>query len=444
MGRLSARIAANAVWVLIFSVVVVLGAFLTFASGVVFDDKYPITVPMPEAGGVLPGQEVTVMGRAVGIVEDVELTDDGVDIVLAINDRFPVPENARVRVLRRSPIGEQSVNFEPLDEEWTPAEKGARIVPAEAITPAEVPFLLEETVDLFRAMELEDVTTVFAELGDALRGRGQLLKDLNRDSLDLNRTLVAGIPDFERVIESSDAILTELRDHRQALAESFTNAADLTEELAEQRPTMETLLDTGTTFLREFDAFIDDDQSNFHCLMADFTDVNEMLLGPTTATGAPARFYETKLDEAEMALEKHRFFFQEGYAIISQPDLSIHGDGMGTGADWIRVLMLPPQETMGEAYEERVPTPATKPGAACVTNEWGVGVNAVRQPDHQPPAPTSPGIDFAPLVEGGSQAGADDGDDDQAAQPLPATGGGGVVALTPLVLGLAWWLRRKR
>ena len=438
MGRLSARIAANAVWVLVFSVVVILGAFLTFASGIVFDDKYPITVPMPEAGGVLPGQEVTVMGRAVGVVEDVELTDDGVDIHLAIEGHFPVPENARVRVLRRSPIGEQSVNFEPLDEQWAPAEKGSRIVPAEAITPAEVPFLLEETVDLFRAMELDDVTTVFAELGDALRGRGQLLKDLNRDSLDLNRTLVAGIPEFERAIESSDAILTELRDHRQALAESFTNAADLTEELAEQRPTMETLLDTGTTFLREFDEFIDDDQSNFHCLMADFTDVNEMLLGPTTATGAPTRFYETKLDEAEMALEKHRFFFQQGYAIISQPDVSI------SGADWIRVLMLPPQVTMGEAYPERVPTPATKPGAACVTDTWGVGVNAVRQPDHQPPAPTSPGIDFAPLVEGGSQAGADDEDDGQASRPLPATGGGGVLALAPLVVALGWWLRRKQ
>lgn len=438
MSGLTSRIAANAVWVLVFSVAVIVGALLTYASGIIFDNTYSVTVPMPEAGGVLPGQEVTVMGRAVGIVEDVELTQEGVDIRLSIQDHFPVPNEARVRVLRRSPIGEQSVNFEPLEPRWTAAEKGSRIIPVEAITPAEVPFLLEETADLFQAMDLDDVTTVFAEFANALRGRGQLLTELNRDSLDLNRTLVSGIPEFERAIESSDVILEELREHRQALAESFTNAANLTEVLAEQRPTMETLLDTGTTFLNEFDAFIDDDQANFHCLMADFIDVNEMLLGPTTATGAPARFYETKLDEVEMALEKHPAFFHNGYAIISQPDPL-------TGADWIRVLMLPPQEQHGEAYATRTPTPATLPGAACTTEAWGVGVNAIRQPDHQPPAPTSPGVDFAPLVKGGSQAGPDSDSSGTAGSDgseMPATGGG-VLALTPLAIGLGWWLRRK-
>ncbi|MDX1620580.1 MAG: MCE family protein [Nitriliruptorales bacterium] len=403
MSGLSARIAANAVWVLVFSVVVVLGATLTYAGGLIFDDKYTLTVPMPEGGGVLAGQEVTVMGRAVGIVEEVRLTQDGVDIELAIQDQFPVPKEARVRVLRRSPIGEQSVNFEPLQEQWEPAEKGARVVPVEALTPAEVPFLLEETADLFEAMDLEDVTIVFEEFANALRGRGELLRQFNRDSLDLNRTLVAGIPNFERAIESSDTVLEELSEHRQALAESFTNAADLTQTLAEQRPTMETLLDTGTSFLEEFDAFIDDDQSNLHCLMSDLTDVNELLLGPTSATGAPTRFYETKLDEVEMALDKHRSFFQSGYAIISQPDPL-------TGADWIRVLMLPPQEEHGEAHAERTPTPITKPGAACVTDEWGVGVNAVRQSGHQPPAATG-GLDFAPLVEGGSRSGGSERDE---------------------------------
>lgn len=436
MRGVPTRITANAVWVLIFSGVVVLGAFLSFASGILFEDTYPLTVPMPEAGGVLPGQEVTVMGRAVGVVEDVELAEDGVLITLEIQSQYPVPEEANVQVLRRSPIGEQSVNFTPVDEQWAAAEQGAHIVPAQAQTPASVPVLLEKTVELFEAMDLDSVSTVFAEAADALRGRGETLRELNRDSLDLNRTLVTGIPDFERAIESSDIVLTVLRDHRQSLAESFTNAANLTEVLGEQRPNMETLLDTGTTFVNELDAFFRNEDANLHCFMSDLTDINEMLLGPSTATGEPARFYDSKLDEFEMALVKNRYFFQEGYALISQPHLL-------TGADWIRVLMLPPQEEHGEMYAERTPTPATRPGAACTTDAWGVGVQAIRQPNHQPPAPTSPGIEYAPLVAGGEQSGGDGGGGSaERGAPLPATGGGWLV-LAPLTLGLALWLRRR-
>ncbi|MBW3659601.1 MAG: MCE family protein [Actinobacteria bacterium] len=437
MRGISTRVGINLVWLIVFSVGAIVLAFLTFASGVVFDDSYRISVPMPETGGVLPDQEVTVLGRAVGQVEEVELTDEGVLMHLSIQGDKVVPSEARVQVLRRSPIGEQAVDFQPEEPGWEPAERGATVTPTEAVVPAEVPFLLEQTVELFRAIAPEDVTTFFEELALAVDDRGQTLKQLGRDSRDLNATLVAGIPEFERAIESSTIVLDTLQEHRFALADVFVNGADLTEVFAEQQPTIDRLLTTGNRALVQGDAFIRNERANFTCLTRDFTDVNEMLLGPSTHTGVNAGRYESKLDEAEHALMRAHWFFQDGFDVLTQWDPL-------TGAPWQRILMVGPPEE-GRAYPQKRATPATTPGAACQSRFFGTGVNAVRQDDPQPPDETSPGIDYAPLVaqQGGSDVDPPPGGDARGGSgPLPATGGG-LALLGPIVLGTALWLRRR-
>lgn len=442
MKGVPARIAANLIWLVIFSAGIVVAAFLTFVTGVLFDDSYLVSVPMPAAGGVLPDQEVTVLGRAVGQVDEVELSRDGVMLTLRINGEDSVPSSARVQVLRRSPIGEQAVDFQPTEASWTAAEAGTTIEPTEAVVPAEVPFLLEKTVELFEAIEPEDLTTTIHELSIALDGRGPTLKQLGRDTLQLNRTLVEGIPEFDRLIDSSDTVLATLQEHREDLAAAFVNGADLVERLAEEQPTIDRLLTTSTTALGEADALIRAERANLTCLNRDLLSVNQMLLGPSTSDGAQAGLYSSKLDEAEKALEKAHFFFQDGNYIVTQPDPT-------TGFLWTRVLLTGPPEG-GRAYPERRATPATTPGAACQSDVFGTGVNAVRQSNPQPPDDTSPGIDYAPLVESRGGSGQDPAPDPAPARggirndnDLPATGGG-LVFLAPTALGAAWFLRRRQ
>ncbi|HEX9889526.1 MAG TPA: MlaD family protein, partial [Nitriliruptorales bacterium] len=214
MSRLGLRLGVNLVWLVAFSVIVVIGAFLSFVSGVLFTDQYPLSVSMPQAGGVLPGQEVTLLGRSVGTVKDVVVVREGVRVDLGIDSRHEVPRDAVVQVLRRSPIGEQAVDFQPAHTPWEPAEPGSTIHPVRAVVPSEVPFLLEKTRDLFAAIEVADVGILVRELAAALGGRGETLRQLNRDALDLNRTLVAGIPEFQRLLDSSQVILATLQAQR--------------------------------------------------------------------------------------------------------------------------------------------------------------------------------------------------------------------------------------
>lgn len=441
MKGLSTRVTANVVWLVLSGIGVIAAGFLSFASGILFDDSYEVSVPMPEAGGVLPEQEVTVLGRAVGQVEDVELTAEGVLLTLRIDGEHAVPSDADVRVLRRSPIGEQAVDLQPRTPDWTAAEPGATIVPGEAVVPAPVPFLLERTVELFEAIDVDDVDTVISELAVALEDRGPTLKQLGRDALDLNRTLVDGIPEFERSIASADAVLTTLQEHRRALADGFVNAADLTGILADEAPTVDRLLDTSTLAVNELDDLLRGQRANLSCLMSDVLSINDLLLGPSTLDGVNAGRYRSKLDEAEHALMRVPYFFHDGFHIIAQPDPL-------TGMVWTRILMVGPPEG-GQAYPEKRPTPPTTPGAACTTVAWGTGVDAVRQDDPQPPDVTSPGIDYAPLVGAGDDDRAEPapgGHDGVRAAPrpdLPATGGGPPL-LASLTIGAAVWLRRRR
>lgn len=450
MRSLGARLRANLLFLVLFSAAVLLAAFLRFATSGGFEAPYRVTAAMPEAGGVLPEQEVTVMGRAVGQVSDVRLSEDGVEIEMEIPQQFDVPARATVQVLRRSPIGEQAVDLRPEGTDWEPAEPGAEIEVIEAIVPASVPVLLEQTVELFSAIDNEDLGSVIHELALALEGRGQTLAQLNRDSRDFNRTMVDGIPTLERLTEEGTVrMLDTLADSAADIGETFDNAAALAELLARESPTMEQLLETSPLALSESTILIEEQSANVGCLLGDFIDLNQMVTGPSTWDGAqdPNR-YDSKLHEFERALQLHEFFFQHGFAIIAQPDYD-------TGVYWTRIDLQLDKEAGGQRYEQKRPTPTTRPGAACVSEEFGLGVNAVRQADAQPPDPTvedlngdgeitTADIDFAPLVEGGRQgSGVDAPDLDTDAGGLAATGGG-VLLGAPLLLGLALVLRRRR
>lgn len=392
MTGLTARVSINVVTVLVVSAMVILGTFLTYATGVIFDDSYEVRVPMPESGGVLPGQEVTLLGQAVGLVSEVEVVEGGVLLTLSIRGDESVPRETDVQVLRRSPIGEQAVDFQPLAKGWTAAEPGARIEPNEATVPAPVPFLLEQTVELFEAMDVDDVSTLVHELALGLEGRGERLRALNRDALELNRTLVSGIPEFERLIDTSGPVLDALREHRHDLASAFGSGADLTEIFAEQRPDVETLLGTGERSLDQLDVFTRNTRANLSCLMRDVTELNELMLGPSTYDGANQGLYDSKLHEFERLLVNNRYFFDLGFHIISQPDPR-------TGLGWTRVHMLADEEEEAQRFGELRETYQPRAGAACLSDHWGLGVNAVRQADPAEPHPSAGPIDYAPLVD---------------------------------------------
>ncbi|MFT5223331.1 MAG: virulence factor Mce-like protein [Glaciecola sp.] len=435
MNSLKVRVYANFVWLLVFSVGIISAAFLSFASGVFFDDSYLVTTVLPEAGGLFPDQELTVLGHSIGRIKSVEVVEGGVRVQMKVEGDQVVPQNSRVQVLRRSPIGEQVLDVQPAGPGWTPVAQGGELHFSEAIVPAEVPYLLEQSAEFLQAIDEESIGLIVHELALALEGRGQALRDLGTDALDLNTTLVAGIPEFERLLDSSEAVLDVLNDHKRALISGLGAGADVMEILSGQSSNIEALLDTGVRTLVQADALIRNERANLSCLTSDLEAFSTMLNGPSTADGEPASLYSSKLDELEALLQNNEDFFGN-FDITGQYDPA-------TGAKWARILLTDGPEG-GAVYPEKRPTPATRPGAACETATLGTGVNAVRQESHQPADPSSPGIEYAPLVTAKGPGQIDPPTGGPIRHPLPATGGGlALLTLASLGGALSLWRRRS-
>jgi ABC-type transporter Mla subunit MlaD len=332
----------------------------------------------------------------------------------------------------------------PVHAEWEPAGDGATIEPVAAVLPSSVPAMLERAETLLTTVDGDDVGIVIRELADAFDGRTEILRDLNRAAADLGETLVDGIPEFERLIDSSGPVLAVLRDHRDALGESFTHSADVSETLADNRPTLDAIVTDSRAALRQGDALVRNERANVSCLVGDLLTLNEVFS------------QDEQLDQLARLLDLNRYFYG-GF------DAGTQWDPYRPGMIWARVNLLLFEEPGGRSFVPRRETPPTLPGAACAS-PFGPGVDAVRQhdPPPQPPDPTSPGIDYAPLAGDGpderrdpddrpQQREADDrpaGDAPLAAlapsEPLPQTGAHAAVVLGVLALATATALRTRR
>ena len=159
--------------------VVILAVFLAYNAntGLPFVPTYRITVQVPDANTLVPGNEVRVGGVRVGAVEsiDPEQTEDG-ELSAALNlkldrDVDPIPVDSTVIVRSRSALGLKylEINLGDSDEGF---EEGS-VVPLSAATP--------EPVELDTVLSMFDEETRLAsqenllEFGNALAGRGPAL-----------------------------------------------------------------------------------------------------------------------------------------------------------------------------------------------------------------------------------------------------------------------------
>lgn len=77
---------------------------------------YQITIALPDSGGLLANQDVSVRGVPVGRIESLRVSGTGVDAVANISSTVKIPAASTVRVSGLSAAGEQYIDFEPPSE----------------------------------------------------------------------------------------------------------------------------------------------------------------------------------------------------------------------------------------------------------------------------------------------------------------------------------------
>ena len=353
------KLAANLLAIAAVSAVLLLYAFSSLLADAVVDDTYPLEVVLAQSGGLLGAQEVTVSGRVVGKVDDVWLEGEGVVARLAINDGEEVPSDADVVVLRRSPIGEQALDFRPRRADSLPLEAGQRIVALDATTPVPVQRLLQQADEVLQPVDGERAGVLVAELADAVRGRGDDIRGLMQDGARLSEAVARNQADVERFFEQSLVVNQALSRSREALARSIGQMADASRSLVDMRADFEGLLAEAPPVLNQIETLVGTNQANISCLLKDVGNLNEYL-------GRPEQQANT-----EEALRKNQWFFK---------GVEMGGPLDPWGRVWTRIKFLPPHAEQPDSYlPDKRPIPDILPGAPC-QSPFGPGVGAPAQP----------------------------------------------------------------
>ncbi|HYF74720.1 MAG TPA: MlaD family protein, partial [Nocardioides sp.] len=144
---------------------------------VFLDDQYTVVAHFQDSGGIFAGGEVSYRGVKVGEVGKLELTDEGVDVHLDIDDSWDeIPADSLAVVGNRSAVGEQYVELQPQVDSGPYLDDDSEIAVADTRTPIATQKLLTDISNTVESVDKEALSTTVDELGQAFGGTGEDLQ----------------------------------------------------------------------------------------------------------------------------------------------------------------------------------------------------------------------------------------------------------------------------
>jgi phospholipid/cholesterol/gamma-HCH transport system substrate-binding protein len=210
---------------------------------VLLGSGYDVAADFEDSGGIFVNAEVTYRGVGVGRVSDMELTDDGVRVVMTIDpDAEPIPDDAAAVVANRSAVGEQYVDLRPERHDGPYLADGAVIPRDRTSIPIPVEQLLLDLDQLSNSIDKDNLRIVVDELGRAFAGSGD---DLGR-LIDNGDLLLAraeqSLPQTLRLITDGQTVLETQVDGRSAIRAWAEDLRKVTDTLVDLDPELRGLV----------------------------------------------------------------------------------------------------------------------------------------------------------------------------------------------------------
>lgn len=225
------------------------------------DDTYTVTAHFAESGGIFAGGEVTYRGVRVGQVSELELTDDGVDVVMSIDkDTDDIPRETLAVVGNRSAVGEQYVELQPQTDEGPYLEDDSEIDQAATRTPIATEQLLADISRTVSSVDQEALRTTVAELGDAFDGTGPALQRIIDTGNSFIETANDNFDVTTALIRDSNTVLQGQVDSAGALRTFASQLSLFSGTLAASDPALRRLIDNGSVAATELRTFLEDNQ----------------------------------------------------------------------------------------------------------------------------------------------------------------------------------------
>lgn len=332
-----------------FLVLSVLLAYIGFTNFILKQSTgATLTADFSDASGVSANNDVTMRGIVIGTVTDVNFEGDYVRVSMQLDPDAEVPSDSRALIVRRSPIGELTIELDPGSA--APFESGDHIANVNTEPPPDVSSTIEVFADILHAVPSEDLHTVVSELATALKGRSQDLAKFADASLALPERLLEIEDELESLIRNGPKLTGVFADNAKVFADDITQTALLADILRDKRFDLVDLNANGARFLEVAADILSDEKANLACFLKDAGDTNAALAA--------------RKSDLIATLDLNHFFF-DGVRQAVRKDAD--------GGTWFRVQLLPHQEPSGRTYAEKRAIPDVFPGRAC-TSRYGMGV----------------------------------------------------------------------
>ncbi|MFD4462256.1 MCE family protein [Nocardia sp. NPDC058480] len=228
-----------------------------------FTNTVQVLVDTPRVGLVLdPDAKVKVRGVEIGRVAEIDMRDDGAQILLEVDpDQLKlVPSNAGVDIRSTTVFGAKYVNFVVPEQPASNSLKPGATVAASAVT-VEFNTLFQHLSDVLAQVEPEKLNATLAALGTALQGRGDKLGELLVSSDRYLRELNPYLPTLQQDLDKTAQVSDIYADASGALLRTVDNATVTAKTLSEMQAQLDDVLvnviglsDTTGSVLRENEA----------------------------------------------------------------------------------------------------------------------------------------------------------------------------------------------
>ncbi len=313
------------VQLLIFVIITLVG--VTFVGAryarldrVVRDDSYEVTGHFSEAGGVFAGAEVTYRGVGIGTVDRLELTDEGVDVVLEIQNEYDdIPADTIALVGNRSAVGEQYVELQPKvgDDEGAPVlDDGSEIANVDTRTPIATETLLADLSTTVESVDKDALRTTVSELGEAFDGTGESLQQI----IDTGTSFIeAADENFDvttKLIEDGNTVLNGQLASESSLRTFADQLALFSQSLADADPDLRKVIDDGSFAANQLRGFIEENRVELGSLLNNLNTTGEIVV--------------KNLPGIEQVLVIYPYIVEGGFTVASKdPDTGLYDAHFG-------------------------------------------------------------------------------------------------------------------
>ncbi len=244
---------------------------------VLIDRSYQVVAHYEESGGIFVGGEVTYRGVRIGQVSDMVLTDEGVDVVLDIDNEWDeIPADTVALVGNRSAVGEQYVELQPNVDAGPYLQDGSEII--ETQVPIRTEKLLEDVSETVASVDRKALQTTIRELGVAFGGTGEDLQQI----IDTGNAFIeAADENFEvttELIRDGNTVLRGQVDSESSLRTFASELSRFSTTLAGADDDLRRVIDTGSFTATQLRTFLEENQVPIADLLRNLVTTGEVVV----------------------------------------------------------------------------------------------------------------------------------------------------------------------